>query len=466
MIEKESELKRLNDFLDSKSPEVATIFEELFKNQQDSVTDVELEEAVRTGFEGNIEKWSEEYKTFVKNQYMPIFKEAVKVGAKEIEQKYSISLDFNNSQIKSWLESYSEKFLNSMVDEMKRTISTILEKCEEKGMAPKEIAQFIHPTIGLYPKQAIANWNFQQHHGKIIYIEPTTKVQKSPLRKNAFPEDEIEALKYALEQIKQRAQMIVDTGLATAFNIGLHEIIRKAIELGLLGRVEKTWVTAKDQKVCKRCWLLSGVTIDFFEKFYESEVYTGEIPPLHPNCRCAVVYREVLPPGLIPLTPEQMATPNLPPELLGKVPNNPEDVEEALKYYEGQIADQPIENGIVITPDGEVYHTTGDEGTLSPILELGDKLNDATITHNHPTGETEYSFSNDDIALFMNYGLERLRGIDDKFVYELSRDPKDIDVNDFSIEDALNDKSGLIGRHSKVIELATIYGIGYRRWSK
>ena len=188
--------------------------------------------------------------------------------------------------------------------------------------------------------------------------------------------------------------MISDTGLATAFNIGLHEIIRKAIELGLL-------------------------------------------------------------------TPEQMTTPNQSPELLGTVPNNPKDIEEALKYYEGQIANQPIENGIVITPDGEVYHTTGDEGTLSPILELGDKLNDATITHNHPTEETEYSFSNDDIALFMNYGLERLRGIDDKFVYELSRDPNEIDDPVF-----FGDVNEFNYRHSQVVDKARDYDIGYRRFSR
>ena len=260
--------------------------------------------------------------------------------------------------------------------------------------------------------------------------------------------------------------MLADTGLATAFNIGLHEIIRKAIELGILGKVEKTWATAKDQRVCRKCWLLSGVTIDFFEKFFESEKYTGEIPPLHPNCRCAVVYKEVLPPGLIPLTPEQMTTPNLPPEFLGTVPNNPEDIEEALKYYEGQIADQPIENGIIITFEGEVYHTTGDESTLNPILELGDKLNGSIVTHNHPVGESEYSFSDLDLNLFMDHDLNVLRGSDENFVYELNRNSSDVDDDNFTIEDALNDEKGFINRHVTVIDKAKELGIGYRRWSK
>ena len=132
MTEKETELKRLNAFLDTNSSKVAKMFEELFKNQQNSITDEELEEAVKYSFVNIIQQWTEEYKSFVENQYMPIFKEAVKAGAEKIEQKYSISLDFNDSQIKNWLKSYSEKFLNNMIDEMERSISVIIEKCQKK----------------------------------------------------------------------------------------------------------------------------------------------------------------------------------------------------------------------------------------------------------------------------------------------------------------------------------------------
>ena len=175
------------------------------------------------------------------------------------------------------------------------------------------------------------------------------------------------------------------------------------------------------------------------------------------------VQREVLPPGVVPLIPEQMTTPNQSPELLGTLPNNPADKEEALKYYEGQIADQPIENALVFTADGEVYHATGDENTRDPILDLGDKLNGATVTHNHPVGESEYSFSKDDLTLFMDYELERLRGTDEKFVYEFNRNSEDIDNDDLTVEDMMSGNNYL---HLKVIERAKILGIGYRRWKR
>ena len=64
----------------------------------------------------------------------------------------------------------------------------------------------------------------------------------------------------------------------------------------------------------------------------------------------------------------------------------------------------------------------------------------------------------------MKYELDRLRGIDEYFTYELNRNPKDRDIDNFTIEDAMNDVNGFIHRHVNVINIAEELGIGYRRW--
>ena len=57
---------------------------------------------------------------------------------------------------------------------------------------------------------------------------------------------------------------------------------------------------------------------------------------------------------------------------------------------------------------------------METIEELGEKLIGAIVTHNHPKGsDNEYSFSDADLRLFLEYKLGRLRGIDEKFIYEL-----------------------------------------------
>lgn len=43
------------------------------------------------------------------------------------------------------------------------------------------------------------------------------------------------------------------------------------------------------------------------------------------------------------------------------------------------------------------------------------------MTHNHPEGETHFSFSYDDISLFMDCSLEELSGIDGLYRYTIRR---------------------------------------------
>ena len=43
------------------------------------------------------------------------------------------------------------------------------------------------------------------------------------------------------------------------------------------------------------------------------------------------------------------------------------------------------------------------------------------MSHNHPIDETDYSFSNDDIDLFSQFNLIKLRGCDEEYVYQLTK---------------------------------------------
>ena len=142
-------------------------------------------------------------------------------------------------------------------------------------------------------------------------------------------------------------------------------------------------------------------------------------------------------------------------------------VRATLEHFEKQISGYGVENAVVITDANEVYRCVGDKNGVTSILDLGNKLRGASVTHNHPIGSSnEYSFSKFDIDMFMNYGLKFLRGIDEKFVYELNRNASDLDMDNFSIEDLMNNPAGSMSRHIAVIKKAKELGIGYRRWSR
>lgn len=70
-------------------------------------------------------------------------------------------------------------------------------------------------------------------------------------------------------------------------------------------------------------------------------------------------------------------------------------IKQVIDWFEANAVTAPVENALIITTSGEIYHCTGKLNTLDPIVELGDKLRGATVTHNHPVGSVnEYSFSN------------------------------------------------------------------------
>ena len=154
------------------------------------------------------------------------------------------------------------------------------------------------------------------------------------------------------------------------------------------------------------------------------------------------------------------------PKLLETVDfRDSQKVKSVLEKYEAEILSDTVENAIVVTKSGKVYRCYGTLNGVYPNVDLGDELREAIVTHNHPkASNNEWSFSDDDIKLFMDYNLAVLRGIDEKYVYELTRNAGEIDrrLDLFELEET----DGEYARHEKVIELATQLKFGYRRWKR
>ena len=129
-----------------------------------------------------------------------------------------------------------------------------------------------------------------------------------------------------------------------------------------------------------------------------------------------------------------------------------------INSFEVSVIKESNEMACVITSDGEVYQYFGVEDGVFPDFDLKEKLYGATISHNHPISETAYSFSTVDLQLFMDYNLDILRGCDEIYTYEFTRDSKAIDER---MEEWFTEENF---QHFRNIEQAMIYGIGYRRW--
>lgn len=99
--------------------------------------------------------------------------------------------------------------------------------------------------------------------------------------------------------------------------------------------------------------------------------------------------------------------------------NDKKMVQSTLEKYEEQIVGQDYESAILIMPDGKVNRIDGEKATVN--LTLAGNLAGAAVTHNHPSDETEYTFSDDDLSKFIESEMDILRGVDERYVYELRR---------------------------------------------
>lgn len=154
------------------------------------------------------------------------------------------------------------------------------------------------------------------------------------------------------------------------------------------------------------------------------------------------------------------------PQFIEKIDSSDRDqVQFVLEKYEQIIADEPVENAVVITKSGDVVRCFGDKNGVYPDVDLGEKLRGAYVTHNHPIGSTnEHSFSSADIQLFASYDLPVLRGTDERYIYELSREYLAVDEHASLMELMMSE--GDMSRHEEVIDIAEHYEYGYRRWRK
>lgn len=149
------------------------------------------------------------------------------------------------------------------------------------------------------------------------------------------------------------------------------------------------------------------------------------------------------------------------PKRLGKLDVDDQNmILQLIQSYERQVRTLEIETACVVTKTGEVYECFGTEDQVFPNIDLGEQLEDAIVSHNHPDDVTEYSFSDDDFQLFMDYHLQILRGFDKMYTYELSR--IDLTVDEPS-GTGLFDMVPEEYRHMQVIKMAKEAGIGYRR---
>ncbi len=117
-------------------------------------------------------------------------------------------------------------------------------------------------------------------------------------------------------------------------------------------------------------------------------------------------------------------------------------------------------SGVRRNQQGDIYQKNLSAGCVWLAAGLPGKLKNAIISHNHPADVTEYSFSKEDLELFLEKDLAVLRDVDEKYTYGFSRKPRETERLQ-GIFDLPAD--GEDGPHEYMTSKAQEAGISYRR---
>jgi SPP1 gp7 family putative phage head morphogenesis protein len=107
-----------------------------------------------------------------------------------------------------------------------------------------------------------------------------------------------QVIRYSNFLLTRRSRNIARTETASAYNFGAFDSMRTAVADGLIdGTVVKRFATAGDERVCPFCGPLDGKVVGLEETFpgLTTLVPNTYAPPVHPQCRCTIIY-EVLDP--------------------------------------------------------------------------------------------------------------------------------------------------------------------------
>lgn len=130
-------------------------------------------------------------------------------------------------------------------------------------------------------------------------------------------------------------------------------------------------------------------------------------------------------------------------EKIGKIDfNDKKAISKLLSEFETKYSDSKVEHCIVFATNGEIYEVHGDKDTVNT-EKLGDLMFGSINEHNHVTGESQYSFSWEDLKTSVEDGTHTMIAYDEKYRYFIVFGNKQISVDD--LENAYLESESEVG---------------------
>lgn len=276
-----SSLADLRAYLSSGEPKMARGLRRLRTAQAALITQEAAKRIIEQGRlpQGVMDEMTRLARAFVETQASAAYRDALGAAGGRIAgevnraRKQEFMFDSTEARVVGWMVQRGGELIVELTAAQYSSINALLVHQAFIGItSPYQMANMLKPEVGLLARhaQAVARLNME------LFAEglPAETILK-------------QTAKYADFLHKYRTQNIARTELSSAYNRGQLESILQARDDGYLAGVEKTWLTAEDERTCDDCDGLDGETVGVDDNFSNGL----ESAPAHPGCRCSVSYR-------------------------------------------------------------------------------------------------------------------------------------------------------------------------------
>lgn len=180
-----------------------------------------------------------------------------------------------------------------MADAQVRAWAEVRRLCKELEVPEEDTLELLRLSTGLSLQDA--GYLVRQQAAVVKATEEST----APIRKKI----RASVKRRAWDLLVRRAGKTAEYELAKGFNDGKRLAHAQALKTGLATEIRATWVTAKDEDVCRICSPAGGKTrvARSASTLYNRWTEKAKSVPAHINCRCTVVYEVVFSKGSWPV---------------------------------------------------------------------------------------------------------------------------------------------------------------------
>lgn len=283
----EEVVKRLRHLINQNEPRLVYFLARTWKEQESVITYKELREAIENGAvsEQMVDKWRQSYSKLVSETMLPNWISAIEAARDQFRERSQGSYIPGYDAMINWTREHAANWVVDITEDQRQAVNGLVQRAARLEFQTSDaLARAIRPTVGLYPQQAAANFNYYLRvRDALLENNPSMRVKTAEKRARDA------SIKYGAKQHRYRAQMIARTELAAAYNQSEEMAVRQAVMDGhMLPTTTKEALDSDDGRVCKKCKAMNGVRVPLGQPFPNG----FQTPPFHPHCRCVTMYIE------------------------------------------------------------------------------------------------------------------------------------------------------------------------------